>query len=515
MNAAAPFPVPPATDGYQLADLHVDVRTRRVLRHGTDLEVTRLSFDLLLSLVRASPGLVTFDALMKQVWPGVVVSPETLTQRVKLLRQSLGDNADHPRYILAVRGHGYRLLVAAAPLLAAPKTAVAEPVAVPSRRWRFAGPAVLLLIGGVAAAWWVLAPGRNDSPAARTEEAYQFFLQAESVVNGTPQSFLAAIALYDAALARDPGLAHAYSGRAMNRAALVWNGSQLARGLDDAQADAEKALRLDSADPVAHAAMASINALRGEWSASQKSFRAAIAANPSDAGALGRYAVTLLLSTGQLREARREAAEAQRLAPDEGFAAAVGAFVDHALGADEEAVELADFAVSRGADPRQLVHVHASAAERRGNYAEAAEHAIRMLPPAVLDVGGAATIRQAYAAREDPTQRPVALGALRKLTSQPAWERADPNSRQAVIYLQASLGAIDELYHEMNLMLRRDGATYPEILAIGMMWAPEMRPFRQDRRFQDLAQRLGLMDYWKQAGPPDACTLSDSQLVCR
>ncbi len=72
----------------------------------------------------------------------------------------------------------------------------------------------------------------------------------------------------------------------------------------------------------------------------------------------------------------------------------------------------------------------------------------------------------------------------------------------------ASLGATDELYHQMNLLLHRDGDTYPEILAIGMMWAPEMRLFRQDPRFQDIAQRLGLMDYWKQVGPPDACTLS-------
>jgi hypothetical protein len=106
------------------------------------------------------------------------------------------------------------------------------------------------------------------------------------------------------------------------------------------------------------------------------------------------------------------------------------------------------------------------------------------------------------------------LGALRKMTSQPAWQRADPRSRQAVIYLYASLGAMDELYHEMNQLLAQGGGRYPEILAIGMMWAPEMRPFRQDPRFPDLAQRLGLIDYWRRVGPPDACTLADSGLHC-
>lgn len=301
----------------------------------------------------------------------------------------------------------------------------------------------------------------------------------------------------------------------MNRAALVWTGSKLSRGLEDAQADAQMALRLEPSDSRAHSAMANIDALRGDWVASQKSFLAAIAASPSDADVRERYAVTLLLSTGQLRAARAEAAEAQRLAPDEGFPAAIHAFVDHIVGADDEAVELADFAVSRGADPRPLMHVHISAAARRGRYTEAAEQAIRMLPPAVLDVGGAATMRQAYAGMADPAHRLVALGALRKLTGQPAWESTDPRARQAVIYLYASLGAMDELYHEMNQMLRQGDDTYPQILAIGMIWAPEMRPFRKDRRFQDLVQRLGLMDYWKQVSPPDACTLADSGMLCK
>src|ERR1700722_14187463 len=152
MNAAPQIAVPPATEGYQLTDLHLDLRTRRVLRGSLDLEVTSLSFDLLLALVRAAPGLVTFEELMQQVWPGVVVSPETLTQRVKLLRQSLGDSADDPRYILAVRGHGYRLLVAVVPLVA-PQLPVAATGPAPWRRWHFAVPGVLLLIGGAAAAW--------------------------------------------------------------------------------------------------------------------------------------------------------------------------------------------------------------------------------------------------------------------------------------------------------------------------------------------------------------------------
>ncbi|HEY6454637.1 MAG TPA: winged helix-turn-helix domain-containing protein, partial [Steroidobacteraceae bacterium] len=96
-------------DPYRVGDLLVDVGLRRVTRAGLELSITRRSFDLLLALVHAAPNVMTVKELMDQVWPGVVVSPETVIQRIMLLRQGLGDSADIPRYVAAVRGHGYRM----------------------------------------------------------------------------------------------------------------------------------------------------------------------------------------------------------------------------------------------------------------------------------------------------------------------------------------------------------------------------------------------------------------------
>jgi TolB-like protein len=64
----------------------------------------------LLALVRQAPALVRRDDLLSSVWPGEFVSDETLSQRVRLLRKSLGDDSDKPRYIESVRGWGYRLV---------------------------------------------------------------------------------------------------------------------------------------------------------------------------------------------------------------------------------------------------------------------------------------------------------------------------------------------------------------------------------------------------------------------
>ena len=52
---------------------------------------------------------------MARVWPGLIVSPETVAKRVNLLREALGDDAQEPRYIAGVRSRGYRLVAAVSP----------------------------------------------------------------------------------------------------------------------------------------------------------------------------------------------------------------------------------------------------------------------------------------------------------------------------------------------------------------------------------------------------------------
>jgi TolB-like protein/DNA-binding winged helix-turn-helix (wHTH) protein len=98
---------------WHVGDLVVDVAQQRVLRGAEVIELPKLSFDLLLALARCAPAVVSNEELMQQVWPGLVVSPETVVQRVKLLRTALGDSSVEPRYIAALRSRGYRLVVEA------------------------------------------------------------------------------------------------------------------------------------------------------------------------------------------------------------------------------------------------------------------------------------------------------------------------------------------------------------------------------------------------------------------
>lgn len=95
---------------YRAGDLLIDVGRQRVVRDDRTIALPKLSFDLLVALARAAPNLVTSEALLRQVWPRAVVGPETLNQRVKLVRDALGDDCRHPRYVEGLRGRGYRLI---------------------------------------------------------------------------------------------------------------------------------------------------------------------------------------------------------------------------------------------------------------------------------------------------------------------------------------------------------------------------------------------------------------------
>src|ERR1700675_1283664 len=104
-----------AAEGFLAGDLHVDVGQQRVTRAGIKIILPDLSFQLLLALIRVAPNVLSNDLLMARVWPGLIVSPETVAKRVNLLREALGDNAQDPHYIAGVRSRGYRLVAPVSP----------------------------------------------------------------------------------------------------------------------------------------------------------------------------------------------------------------------------------------------------------------------------------------------------------------------------------------------------------------------------------------------------------------
>lgn len=95
---------------YHLDDLTIDTVNKKVWRAQQSLKVSGLSFQFLSFMLAKDTAVVTFDELMDGVWSPVVVNEDTVTQRVLLLRNALGDSGRDPRYIRSVRGQGYQLV---------------------------------------------------------------------------------------------------------------------------------------------------------------------------------------------------------------------------------------------------------------------------------------------------------------------------------------------------------------------------------------------------------------------
>jgi DNA-binding winged helix-turn-helix (wHTH) protein len=87
-----------------------DRRLRRA--DGAPVELSARYLDALALLVGEAGRLVSKDRFLDEVWRGVPVTDEALTQCVKTLRRQLGDDAARPRFIETVPKHGYRFVAA-------------------------------------------------------------------------------------------------------------------------------------------------------------------------------------------------------------------------------------------------------------------------------------------------------------------------------------------------------------------------------------------------------------------
>lgn len=88
----------------------LDRANRRLTRDGEAVELGSRYFDALVLLVREDGALVSKDRFMDEVWAGVPVTDEALTQCIRTLRRALDDDASNPRYIQTVPKHGYRFV---------------------------------------------------------------------------------------------------------------------------------------------------------------------------------------------------------------------------------------------------------------------------------------------------------------------------------------------------------------------------------------------------------------------
>ncbi|MGI9627849.1 MAG: response regulator transcription factor [Longimicrobiales bacterium] len=105
-------PGQPIENRHQVGDVEVDLAARTASRHGSEIELTRLEFDLLACLIRHRGEVVLRETLLSEVWGFPEpdrVRTRTVDTHVATLRGKIEADPTQPVWIQTVRKVGYRL----------------------------------------------------------------------------------------------------------------------------------------------------------------------------------------------------------------------------------------------------------------------------------------------------------------------------------------------------------------------------------------------------------------------
>jgi DNA-binding winged helix-turn-helix (wHTH) protein len=557
---------------YQFDGFRVDARARTLHALATDtrVELQPRVFDALLLFVSRAGELLRKRELMQALWPNVVVEENSLNQVVSQLRKALGEKPSEHRFIVTSPGRGYRFVAAvhgatterATPPQPHPLSLAVLPfddraasgdhglgaaiaadltrllsarsrlrvaahtssAALPATQRDPVQAAGILnvarivtgSISGDARALTVTArlvdaasgqqlwarsltgtlgsigdlqgdlarqlaliidpesAGPPPAAAGAAPDAYLDYLKALSLAQRpSPDSVAGSITLLDQAIRTSPQFARAHSLLAIQHTLAVLYGFDHPGSLQLAREEAARALALDDQNSETWCAAGVIDCLGGNWPRAEERFRIAHSLN-ADPLVSGLRCAHLTLSVGQLARAMQQAEYTLQLAPT------------HPIGV--QMLAMLHLASNNDAAARRFVQLSIEQGQSR-----------TMAP--LSDLFALLELR-AGSAEE-----------FRSISATPANGVLDPPLRKRLMFWHSWNGELDAAFDVAFAALdhyAREGTVGG---AWGVLWLPEMRPFRADERFQLFARRLRLFEYWSEYGPPDGYSLSGERLV--
>ena len=287
-----------AAGKFRVGEWVADTDACLIRKDGVVKKLEPKTADLLALLIAHRGEVVSRGAIVAALWPDVTVGEDALPQAVSRLRKALADNPKAPRYVETAPKRGYRLIAPSAPVDArAEKTGRAaglrlRPVAIGG------GGLLAALFAGVLALSALGDGGPASAAVLATERADDRYMQFTRADNET------AIALYEQAIADEPGYAPAHAGlaNALVQRAVRWRGAaggepaaatlgaalaserlrapQAREVLYRAQALAERAVRLSPQDADALKALGLVYAAQGKLGAAVSAHQRAVALDP-------------------------------------------------------------------------------------------------------------------------------------------------------------------------------------------------------------------------------------------
>jgi len=102
---------PPAPAALRFGNIEIDTDRAEVKKEGRPVELTAKEYNLLLYLVQNPNRILSKNKLLTQIWGTDFEGYDnTLMVHIRRLRQKLEDDPANPRYIVTVKGLGYKLV---------------------------------------------------------------------------------------------------------------------------------------------------------------------------------------------------------------------------------------------------------------------------------------------------------------------------------------------------------------------------------------------------------------------
>ncbi|MEP7308654.1 MAG: transcriptional regulator [Acidobacteriota bacterium] len=95
---------------YRFRDFILSPRRRMLVHGGHERPLIPRYFDLLVFLIERRHEAVHRRDIFDRVWNDVIVSDSALSQAIRTIRRTLGDDSRAPRFIRTVSRHGYRFV---------------------------------------------------------------------------------------------------------------------------------------------------------------------------------------------------------------------------------------------------------------------------------------------------------------------------------------------------------------------------------------------------------------------
>jgi two-component system alkaline phosphatase synthesis response regulator PhoP len=96
---------------FWLGEIELDFKKYEATKKGNKIDFTPLEFQVLQLFVKNKGQVITRDEILEKVWgeQNMVISLRTIDSHIANIRKKLEDDPANPKYILNIRGVGYKL----------------------------------------------------------------------------------------------------------------------------------------------------------------------------------------------------------------------------------------------------------------------------------------------------------------------------------------------------------------------------------------------------------------------